>query len=139
MIFFAAALPASSARGFVGGVFGGRRLTGYLARSMPAAARALEASHFTHDQLRMIADFVSQRGGGLLMLGGRLSYSLGGYAGDRQYLRRTGSRLLAERLTRRQRDQRRDLFGNAQRLIFTLFECLANLAATLDDRPRFGI
>ncbi len=42
---------------------------------------SVEASHFTHDQLRMIADFVSQRGGGLLMLGGRLSYSLGGYAG----------------------------------------------------------
>jgi uncharacterized membrane protein len=42
---------------------------------------SVEASHFTHDQLRMIADFVSQRGGGLLMLGGRLSFSLGGYAG----------------------------------------------------------
>ena len=42
---------------------------------------SVEASFFTHDQLRMIADFVSQRGGGLLTLGGRLSFSEGGYAG----------------------------------------------------------
>jgi uncharacterized membrane protein len=42
---------------------------------------SVEASHFTHDQLRMLADFVSQRGGGLLALGGRLSFSEGGYAG----------------------------------------------------------
>jgi uncharacterized membrane protein len=42
---------------------------------------SVEASHFTHDQLRMVADFVSQRGGGLLALGGRLSFSEGGYAG----------------------------------------------------------
>jgi uncharacterized membrane protein len=42
---------------------------------------SVEASYFTHDQLRMIADFVSQRGGGLLALGGRLSLSEGGYAG----------------------------------------------------------
>jgi len=42
---------------------------------------SIEASYFTHDQLRMIADFVSQRGGGLLVLGGRLSFSEGGYAG----------------------------------------------------------
>jgi uncharacterized membrane protein len=42
---------------------------------------SVEASYFTHDQLRMIADFVSQRGGGLLVLGGRLSFSEGGYAG----------------------------------------------------------
>ena len=42
---------------------------------------SIEASHFTHDQLRMIADFVSQRGGGLLVLGGRLALSEGGYAG----------------------------------------------------------
>ena len=42
---------------------------------------SVEASYFTHDQLRMIADFVSQRGGGLLTLGGRLSFSEGGYAG----------------------------------------------------------
>jgi hypothetical protein len=31
---------------------------------------SVEASHFTHEQLRMIAEFVSERGGGLLMLGG---------------------------------------------------------------------
>ena len=42
---------------------------------------SVEASFFTADQLRMIADFVGQRGGGLLMLGGRRSFSEGGYAG----------------------------------------------------------
>ena len=42
---------------------------------------SVEASFFTYDQLRMMADFVSQRGGGLLMLGGRKSFSAGGYAG----------------------------------------------------------
>jgi uncharacterized membrane protein len=41
---------------------------------------SIEASFFTADQLRMIADFVSERGGGLLMLGGRHSFSEGGYA-----------------------------------------------------------
>ncbi|MDX1385009.1 MAG: glutamine amidotransferase, partial [Thermoanaerobaculia bacterium] len=42
---------------------------------------SIEASYFTHDQLRMIADFASQRGGGVLMLGGRRSFSEGGWAG----------------------------------------------------------
>ena len=42
---------------------------------------SVEASYFTHDQLEMIADFVSRRGGGLLMLGGRWSFSEGGYRG----------------------------------------------------------
>jgi uncharacterized membrane protein len=42
---------------------------------------SIEASHFTHEQMRMIADFVSERGGGLLMLGGRHSFAEGGYAG----------------------------------------------------------
>lgn len=42
---------------------------------------SVEASFFTHDQLAMIADFVSQRGGGFLMLGGRFSFSEGGYGG----------------------------------------------------------
>lgn len=42
---------------------------------------SIEASYFTHDQLRMISDFVSQRGGGLLMIGGRRAFSEGGYAG----------------------------------------------------------
>ena len=42
---------------------------------------SIEASHFTHDQLQMIADFVAERGGGLLVLGGRLALAEGGYAG----------------------------------------------------------
>jgi uncharacterized membrane protein len=42
---------------------------------------SIEASFFTHDQLQMIAEFVGQRGGGLLMLGGRNSFAEGGYAG----------------------------------------------------------
>jgi uncharacterized membrane protein len=42
---------------------------------------SIEASFFTTDQLRMLADFVSVRGGGLLVLGGRASLSEGGYAG----------------------------------------------------------
>lgn len=42
---------------------------------------SVEASFFTYDQLRMIADFVSQRGGGFMMIGGRRSFSEGGYAG----------------------------------------------------------
>jgi uncharacterized membrane protein len=41
---------------------------------------SVEASFFTFDQLRMIADFVSQRGGGFLMLGGKNSFGQGGYA-----------------------------------------------------------
>lgn len=41
---------------------------------------SVEASFFTHDQLQMIADFVRQRGGGLLVLGGRRALSEGGYA-----------------------------------------------------------
>ncbi len=40
---------------------------------------SVEASFFTFDQLRMISDFVSQRGGGFLMLGGRHSFGQGGY------------------------------------------------------------
>ena len=42
---------------------------------------SIEASFFTHDQLRMIAEFVSERGGGLLLLGGRGAFAEGGYAG----------------------------------------------------------
>jgi uncharacterized membrane protein len=42
---------------------------------------SVEASYFTHDQLVMIADFVSQRGGGLLMLGGLNAFAEGGYGG----------------------------------------------------------
>ncbi|MEX2153679.1 MAG: hypothetical protein WD825_10095 [Gemmatimonadaceae bacterium] len=42
---------------------------------------SIEASAFTPDQLRMLADFVSVRGGGMLLLGGRSAFSEGGYAG----------------------------------------------------------
>jgi uncharacterized membrane protein len=42
---------------------------------------SVEASFFTHDQLRMIEEFVGQRGGGLLVLGGRLALERGGYQG----------------------------------------------------------
>ena len=42
---------------------------------------SVEASFFTHDQLRMLAEFVGQRGGGLLLLGGRRALAEGGYAG----------------------------------------------------------
>jgi uncharacterized membrane protein len=42
---------------------------------------SVEASYFTRDQLAMIADFVGQRGGGLLALGGRFALAEGGYGG----------------------------------------------------------
>ncbi len=42
---------------------------------------SIEAEFFTRDQLQMIADFVSKRGGGLLALGGRHAFAEGGYAG----------------------------------------------------------
>ena len=42
---------------------------------------SIEASYFTHEQLQMIADYVGERGGGLLMLGGRRSFAEGGWAG----------------------------------------------------------
>jgi uncharacterized membrane protein len=42
---------------------------------------SVEAAAFTPEQLRMIADFVNKRGGGLLMLGGRRSFAEGGWAG----------------------------------------------------------
>jgi uncharacterized membrane protein len=41
---------------------------------------SVEASALTVEQLRMLADFVSVRGGGLLVLGGRRALSEGGYA-----------------------------------------------------------
>ena len=41
----------------------------------------IEANYFTPDQLQMISDFVSERGGGLIMLGSHRSYAEGGYAG----------------------------------------------------------
>ena len=42
---------------------------------------SIEAGAFTGDQLRMIADFVERRGGGLLMLGGPRAFAEGSYAG----------------------------------------------------------
>ena len=41
----------------------------------------VEAAHFTANQLQIIEEFVSQRGGGVLFLGGRRSFAEGGYAG----------------------------------------------------------
>lgn len=42
---------------------------------------SIEASAFTGDQLRMIAEFADRRGGGLLMIGGRRAFAEGDYAG----------------------------------------------------------
>ena len=42
---------------------------------------SVPANAFTNDQLKMIAEFVNVRGGGLLMLGGRKAFSEGGWAG----------------------------------------------------------
>ncbi|HSC29831.1 MAG TPA: glutamine amidotransferase [Vicinamibacterales bacterium] len=42
---------------------------------------SVEAGAFTGDQLRMIAEFVERRGGGLLALGGGRAFAEGGYAG----------------------------------------------------------
>src|SRR6202008_822622 len=42
---------------------------------------SVEEASFTPEQLRMLADFVSKRGGGLLMLGGRRSFAEGGWMG----------------------------------------------------------
>jgi uncharacterized membrane protein len=42
---------------------------------------SIEADSFTPEQIRMLADFVSRRGGGLMMLGGRRSFAEGGWAG----------------------------------------------------------
>ena len=42
---------------------------------------SVEAGAFTGDQLRMIAEFVERRGGGLLVIGGGRSFSEGSWAG----------------------------------------------------------
>ena len=42
---------------------------------------SVEATQFTQDQLEMLRDFVGERGGGLLLLGGRRAFAEGGYAG----------------------------------------------------------
>ncbi|HEY5042388.1 MAG TPA: glutamine amidotransferase [Verrucomicrobiae bacterium] len=41
----------------------------------------LEAEFFTHDQMALLQRFVSERGGGFLMLGGAESFRAGNYAG----------------------------------------------------------
>ena len=41
---------------------------------------SVEAGFFTVEQMRMLADFVGERGGGLLFLGGRRAFAEGGYA-----------------------------------------------------------
>jgi uncharacterized membrane protein len=40
----------------------------------------IEAAYFTQDQLSLLQRFVSQRGGGLLMMGGKNSFQEGGFA-----------------------------------------------------------
>jgi uncharacterized membrane protein len=40
---------------------------------------SIEAGFFTHDQLQMLTEFVSVRGGGLLVLGGRRAFAAGGW------------------------------------------------------------
>ena len=71
-------LDVSNAEEVVGGFPKTREeLFGYRAIILGS----VEAASFTPDQLRMLADFVSKRGGGLLMLGGRRSFAEGGWAG----------------------------------------------------------
>jgi uncharacterized membrane protein len=41
---------------------------------------SIEASFFSAEQLKMISDFASERGGGLIMLGGRNSFDAGKYS-----------------------------------------------------------
>ncbi len=42
---------------------------------------SVEASFFSREQLRMITEFVNERGGSVLFLGGKRSFTEGGYAG----------------------------------------------------------
>jgi len=42
---------------------------------------SMEANAFSAEQLRMLGDYVDVRGGGLLMLGGPVSFAEGGWAG----------------------------------------------------------
>ncbi len=42
---------------------------------------SVEASFFSADQMRMIAEFVAERGGSVLFLGGKRAFAEGGYAG----------------------------------------------------------
>jgi uncharacterized membrane protein len=70
------------------GVDGGEELVGGFPKTRDELFQyralilgSVEAASFTPEQLRMLADFVSKRGGGLLMLGGRRSFAEGGWAG----------------------------------------------------------
>jgi uncharacterized membrane protein len=42
---------------------------------------SIEASFFSQDQMKMLNEFVSVRGGGMLFLGGRRAFAEGGYSG----------------------------------------------------------
>lgn len=42
---------------------------------------SIEASFFSAEQMKMLSEFVSVRGGGMLFLGGRRAFAEGGYAG----------------------------------------------------------
>jgi uncharacterized membrane protein len=42
---------------------------------------SIEASFFSQEQMKMLSEFVSVRGGGMLFLGGRRAFAEGGYAG----------------------------------------------------------
>src|SRR5207237_10556157 len=63
---------------------------------------SIEASAFSGDQLRMIADFADRRGGGLMMIGGRRAFSGGGSGGPPAAGSRPGvlGALAAESLSR---------------------------------------
>ncbi len=70
--------PAEDAERLVGGFPTTRE---ELFRFRALVLGSIEANYFTPDQLRMISDFVAERGGGLLMLGGQRSFAEGGYVG----------------------------------------------------------
>ena len=57
------------------------RTRGELFQYRALVLGTLEAGFFSADQLRMIADFVGERGGSLLALGGRNSFGEGSFAG----------------------------------------------------------
>ena len=65
---------------------------------------SLEAAALTGDQLRMIAEFVDKRGGGLLMLGGPRAFAEGGYAGTRGGRRAAGGARAHQRAGEGRRD-----------------------------------
>ena len=91
----------------------------------PIAAMILgsvEAASFSPDQLRMLADFVNKRGGGLLMLGGRRSFAEGGWGGTPVgevlpvvHRQRRATRTVLLRAAGEADARRRDLSGDADR------------------------